>query len=887
MGAPAVLPPMTEPARRFQHYEVLTRADGHAWELGRGAMGITYKAFDVNLCCEVALKVVNSALLNHPGARERFVREARSAAALRHRNVASVYHLGNDGEHFFYAMEYIDGETLDTLVRRRGPMPVATVLDVLLQVAKALVAAERQQLVHRDLKPSNLMAVHEDGDEAMTIKVIDFGLARTAAGVEGAAQVTMGGFVGTPQYASPEQLEERPLDARSDIYSLGVTGWYLLTSAPPFSGSLAAVCQQQINQPPPWDKLAQAVPEGVRRLLGHLLAKDPAERPQNARELRTEVEQVLESLPETARDVAWETALPPRDGLPLRKRLGERYLVECLLEEQPGTKVYLARDEARDDESVVIRTLPALAAVGSDALESLRQEVRLVQAAAHPGLTEIYALQAGEGSGPPYLVEEALAGFSLRDLLAAHDGALALGDTLRLVEQAATALDHAARCRLEHLDLSIGHLCVHFPFADPHLDAHDSTAVLRTLPMDRWPTWGVKIHPLSTHRSATEHHTWAGDLTLLPGMEHGSGGAQAASASYLKALAAVTCELLGGSRGTAAGTGPARLPATALPSLNEAGNNVLRDALAIRPRYTTCQEFYAALVDAASAAKPYPARATVTGTSLFPPKPAINPVAAQTVGEETSAWDRLQIGRQPTVHPGRWFLVIGAVVGVFLCAFGAVLALLLHGGTRSNQPARARTAERKTLPSPFPATTVPVTPVRVAAQPSVAPSPFAAPLVKVVPVATPSAEPTSTPRVDESPPEAAVHFFSKPRGAEVRWHGRLLGVTPTTAQLPPGEQELVVRYPDGPETHQTVVVRGDQEGTDVEIQPMRTDLLPLNVPPSRREENGGGNRLPPNQPRIATPPPRRTATPVRRPLPLEPFTQGGDQPSASGPRDNR
>ena len=121
-AAPSTPDDRVDPARSFQHYEILRRADGSAWELGRGTMGITYKAFDVNLCCEVALKVVNAALLDAPNARERFVREARAAAALRHRNVASVYHLGNDGERFFYAMEFIDGETLDALVRRKGPL---------------------------------------------------------------------------------------------------------------------------------------------------------------------------------------------------------------------------------------------------------------------------------------------------------------------------------------------------------------------------------------------------------------------------------------------------------------------------------------------------------------------------------------------------------------------------------------------------------------------------------------------------------------------------------------------------------------------------------------------------------------------------------------------
>ena len=112
-------------AERYQHYEVLRRGDGSLWELGRGAMGITYKAFDTNLRCPVALKVINNAYLNSDVARQRFLREARAAAALRHQNVASVFHLGTDHESYFYAMEFIDGETVDAYMKRTGPLEPA------------------------------------------------------------------------------------------------------------------------------------------------------------------------------------------------------------------------------------------------------------------------------------------------------------------------------------------------------------------------------------------------------------------------------------------------------------------------------------------------------------------------------------------------------------------------------------------------------------------------------------------------------------------------------------------------------------------------------------------------------------------------------------------
>src|SRR5437870_143831 len=148
----------------FDHYQILKRDDGSLFELGRGAMGITYKAFDTNLRCNVALKVINTACLDSDVARQRFVREARAAAQLRHRNVASVFHLGIEGDAYFYAMEFIDGETVESLIRREGPLDPMLALRIATQVARALNAAQKHALVHRDIKPSNLMLVREDED---------------------------------------------------------------------------------------------------------------------------------------------------------------------------------------------------------------------------------------------------------------------------------------------------------------------------------------------------------------------------------------------------------------------------------------------------------------------------------------------------------------------------------------------------------------------------------------------------------------------------------------------------------------------------------------------------------------------------------------------------
>jgi TPR repeat protein/tRNA A-37 threonylcarbamoyl transferase component Bud32 len=280
----------------FQHYEVLKRPDGSAWELGRGAMGVTYKAFDTSLRCQVALKVINAAYLNSEMARQRFQREARAAAGLSHPNVASVFHLGESGGNYFYAMEFIDGETLETFVQRTGPLRPLLALQIALQVTRALRAAARKELVHRDIKPANLMLLHPEDEDEIQVKVIDFGLAK-AARLEGeaAGSITVAGFAGTPDFASPEQLEEKDLDVRSDMYSLGVCLWYMLSGRPPFAGSVVQIMSQHLTRQPPFEQLGGLPPE-ILKLLEHLLEKDAGRRPQTPGDLRREIEHAIKAL---------------------------------------------------------------------------------------------------------------------------------------------------------------------------------------------------------------------------------------------------------------------------------------------------------------------------------------------------------------------------------------------------------------------------------------------------------------------------------------------------------------------------------------------------------------------------------------------------------------
>ena len=274
---------------RYAHFEIETGADGFPHELGAGAMAITYRARDTVLNSFVALKVIDRKVAQNPGARSRFLREARAAANIRHQNVARVTYYGEQDGECFYAMELVEGETLEAHVRRDGPMPLALALDVIEQAARALVAAETCGVVHRDIKPSNVM-LESDPTGPLRVKLIDYGVAKVMGPqTQSGAEQTHAGFIGTPAFASPEQFAgagQLPVDTRSDIYSLGVTFWYLLTGRTPFVGrTMEEIRARQASELPSEQLKKLHLPGRVVALLKSMLAADPNHRPQSAREL--------------------------------------------------------------------------------------------------------------------------------------------------------------------------------------------------------------------------------------------------------------------------------------------------------------------------------------------------------------------------------------------------------------------------------------------------------------------------------------------------------------------------------------------------------------------------------------------------------------------------
>ncbi len=311
--------PNDSQVRVYHHYEILTQPEGSLWELGRGAMGVTYKARDVNLNTPVALKVISAPFSLRTDSRRRFLREARAAACLRHPNVASVFHFGTinalpplegtlvtaeesaDLGDCFYAMEFVEGETLEARIRRAGPLSARLSLEVAGQVTRALVAAEKRGLVHRDLKPSNIMLSNEPrGNDAASViepwvKVIDFGLAQAASDEDSSGPPR---FFGTTAFASPEQLRGARLDIRSDIYSLGATLWLALTGKVPFPHrSRPGAELQPGDEPLPLEQLAaRVVSAQVVSLLQSMLAATPAARPHSAAELARAIAEAAAAL---------------------------------------------------------------------------------------------------------------------------------------------------------------------------------------------------------------------------------------------------------------------------------------------------------------------------------------------------------------------------------------------------------------------------------------------------------------------------------------------------------------------------------------------------------------------------------------------------------------
>jgi serine/threonine protein kinase len=634
----------------FAHFRILRHADGSLFRLGKGGMGVTYKAIDTVLNRPVALKVIAAELLRSPQARHRFLREAQAAALIHHPHVATIHHFGEEEDAYFYAMEFVEGEDLERYVGRRGPLTPATALRVVLQVAQALEAAHARQLIHRDIKPGNIMAVINRAG-SLDVKLIDFGLAKGAGSeILDAARITRTqDFVGSPAFASPEQCETKKLDIRSDIYSLGVTLWYLLSGKRPFSGSVGEVMIAQVIKPPPFDQLAH-LPEPVLDLLRRMLAKSPDDRFQGPQELQDAVEVIAARLasdfgtvperiiakahpgkkesgsngalhaepPAPAEPVLLATlASSTFDtylGVEVGAVIGSRYRLLEESREGNGGRFFLARDEetaAGGPPEVGLKLLHPGITADATLLYLLENEIEVIHQAINPNLVRYFRL---ERSAPrPFLVREWVHGFLLYDLLRWRRS-LSAAELAILLGPVAATLDFVANNGLGLVDVSVRKILV----ACPQEIAREEFAALARGNAQDWNRCTLKLNPLSLapllfrSRNGWDRQTVVPSSRVLS-MTQAAAGIRGSKAVRLSGR--LVYELLSG-HALRRGDSQTYVP---LPELDQAGNEILRRACVATGSATTyrnCQEFWNALKEnIVTAGRP-------TGVPVLPITPA-------------------------------------------------------------------------------------------------------------------------------------------------------------------------------------------------------------------------------------------------------------------------
>lgn len=363
-------------------------------EIGRGGMGVVYRGVDVRLERPVAIKVLPEALAADAEVRERFLREARTAARLSHPNIVPIYRADEMQGVVFIVMALIEGESLAERLAARGTLGARELAPILRDVAAALDHAHTHRVVHRDIKPENILIERGDGRALVT----DFGIARVA---EAKPLTATGQVLGTVHYMSPEQISGEPVDGRSDFYSLGVVGFRALTGRLPFESETAsAVLVAHVVKPPPKTRdFAPAVPEGVAAVIDRCLAKAPSARFQSGRELSDRLNDAIESAdPAEAEPVRLPNVLSEREAQALWSRAAELQALTGTQTRPPVPPLQSGDD--REDRRTLTSGYRATA-VRDAALEAGISSRHVARAARELGLS-----QASPNESPPSLIDQ-------------------------------------------------------------------------------------------------------------------------------------------------------------------------------------------------------------------------------------------------------------------------------------------------------------------------------------------------------------------------------------------------------------------------------------------------------------------------------------------------
>lgn len=328
-------------------------------ELGQGAMGVVYKARDPLIDRVVAIKTINLGLAmdekeEYEG---RFYQEAKAAGRLNHPNIVTIYDVGKSGDVAYIAMEFLEGRELRDVLKEGTLLPVDQVLNIVAQVALGLAYAHEHDIIHRDVKPSNIMVIR-DGH----VKITDFGIARMGSS---SVRTQTGMVLGSPKYMSPEQVMGKAIDRRSDIFSLGVMLYEMLTGQAPFDGeNVNAIMYQTLNAiTAPPSTINPAVPEMVNFIVAKALAKKVEDRYQNAKDLADDLRTCCDTMPRGGQPV--DISKAPAGG---EKKLSDTIEISGRLDagEEEGRSASYAGLSKAFDSSVATMRLAALTATSED-----------------------------------------------------------------------------------------------------------------------------------------------------------------------------------------------------------------------------------------------------------------------------------------------------------------------------------------------------------------------------------------------------------------------------------------------------------------------------------------------------------------------------------------
>jgi serine/threonine protein kinase/tetratricopeptide (TPR) repeat protein len=458
-GASDLNAPVEEGSVLGERYEILKR-------LGEGGMGAVYKARDHELDRLVALKVIRPELAGHPDILRRFKQELILARQVTHKNVVRIFDLGSANGRKFITMDYIEGRDLKSILGEREKLPPAEVLPIFQQICRGLEAAHVEGVVHRDLKPQNIMV-----DASGRVWLMDFGLARS---MELSGLTRTGVLVGTPDYMSPEQARAEKVDARSDLFSLGIIVFEMLTGRLPFPAeTLMAKLLQRVQQnAPPVTDIDPTIPARLGAVVSKCLERNVAKRYQNVREI---LDDLLGDNKTVGSSAASSVASAAPPGAPPSISLGElgpgsqfgpRYRIESEIGEGGMGKVYKAYDSDLDRIVALKLVRPELARDASS-LQRFKQELLLASRISHRNILRIHDL--GDVGGVKFISMAYIEGMDLHEAIA-RMGKLQTERVISIAKQLASALEAAHAEGVVHRDLKPRNVLI---TADDHVYVSD------------------------------------------------------------------------------------------------------------------------------------------------------------------------------------------------------------------------------------------------------------------------------------------------------------------------------------------------------------------------------------------------------------------------------